>query len=85
MERKCRAPDDARSHTEMRRQRRTVRIYRNGVVNAYEEEYDVEVVVEDWTYDFGRDRLMRYLRFEQGRLAELNEGGYGSRDPDAEP
>ena len=30
---------------------------------------EVEVVVDEWFYDFGRSRLRRVLRFENGRLS----------------
>ncbi|MEQ1622762.1 MAG: DUF2845 domain-containing protein [Methylococcales bacterium] len=32
---------------------------------------EVEVVVDEWIYDFGRRRLQQYLRFENGRLREI--------------
>jgi len=38
----------------------------------------VTVVVEDWTYDFGPQRFMRRLRFEEGRLIAMETLGYGS-------
>jgi hypothetical protein len=33
--------------------------------------------VEDWTYNFGPNRLMQRLRFVQGRLKEIQAMGYG--------
>jgi hypothetical protein len=35
------------------------------------------VLVEIWTYNLGRQRLTRYLRFENGRLVEITTGDYG--------
>jgi hypothetical protein len=35
------------------------------------------VPVERWTYDRGNRRLVRYLTFRDGRLADIDEGGYG--------
>jgi hypothetical protein len=37
----------------------------------------VSVVVEEWTYDFGPQRLVQYLRFEQGQLVQVESGNYG--------
>jgi hypothetical protein len=37
----------------------------------------VEVPVERWLYNFGPNRLMRRLRFEDGILAEITTLGYG--------
>jgi hypothetical protein len=40
----------------------------------------VTVEVEDWTYDFGRNQFIRYLRFENGRLVRIDTGGYGLKE-----
>jgi len=42
-------------------------------------ETSVEVVIDEWTYDFGVNRFIQYLRFEDGRLLRITDGGYGSR------
>ncbi|SJM91061.1 conserved exported hypothetical protein [Crenothrix polyspora] len=39
----------------------------------------VEVLVEEWTYDFGHSRLRQHLRFENGRLKEVTDMGRGRR------
>jgi Protein of unknown function (DUF2845) len=36
---------------------------------------DVEVLVEEWVYDFGSARLRKLLRFENGRLIEVENLG----------
>lgn len=33
--------------------------------------------VEIWTYDWGYTRLIHHLRFENGKLTEIETGGYG--------
>jgi len=35
------------------------------------------VTVEEWEYNFGSNRFIRYLRFENGRLIRITEGDYG--------
>lgn len=42
-------------------------------------EQTVEVVIDEWTYDFGRDRFIEYLTFEQGHLIRVTEGSYGHK------
>ena len=39
---------------------------------------EVEIIVEEWVYNFGSSRLQQYLRFENGRLMEIRnlERGY---------
>ncbi|MEM1026080.1 MAG: DUF2845 domain-containing protein [Myxococcota bacterium] len=39
--------------------------------------YQQTGVVERWTYNFGSNRLLRYFRFENGRLVDKETGGYG--------
>jgi len=35
------------------------------------------VTVEEWEYNFGSSRFIRYLQFENGRLTSIMEGDYG--------
>jgi len=35
------------------------------------------VTVEEWEYNFGSTRFIRYLQFENGRLTGITEGDYG--------
>lgn len=35
------------------------------------------VTVEEWEYNFGSTRFIRYLQFENGRLTSITEGDYG--------
>lgn len=39
-----------------------------------------EIQVESWTYNLGPRRLMRRVRFENGRVVEIETLGYGYRD-----
>jgi hypothetical protein len=38
---------------------------------------EVPVDVEEWVYNLGRTRFMRILRFENGILRSIRNGGYG--------
>jgi hypothetical protein len=38
---------------------------------------DVTVRIETWTYDLGRNRLVRFVRFENGRVVRITTGSYG--------
>ncbi len=38
---------------------------------------DYSVVIEEWTYNLGPNRLIRLLRFENGVLKSIGNGGYG--------
>lgn len=40
----------------------------------------VEVLVEEWTYNFGPSRLMQLVRFENGFVTDVDRLGYGYRN-----
>lgn len=40
----------------------------------------VEVNIEEWTYNFGPQKLMRVVIFENGLVAEIRQLGHGFRD-----
>jgi hypothetical protein len=46
---------------------------------GYFVEQAVQVVIDEWTYDFGPTNLVRHLTFEQEKLARLTTGGYGTK------
>jgi hypothetical protein len=41
----------------------------------------IEVVIDEWTYDFGPQKFVQYLTFEQGRLVYVVAGHRGERKP----
>jgi len=80
----CGEPDDARHRVEYR----TVRVRRPGTCVqgqgpcTSEVEQTIEVVIDEWTYDFGKNRFLKFLCFEQGKLVRVTEGSYGHKDKD---
>ena len=79
----CGEPDDARHRVEYR----TVRVRRpgtcvqeNGRRCESEVEQTIEVVIDEWVYDFGKNRFLEFLYFEQGKLVRVTEGSYGHKD-----
>jgi hypothetical protein len=76
---RCGDPDSADSHEERRTVRRTVWTRVAGVPVATEEEVSVSVMVDEWTYDLGPNRLIRHLAFEQDRLIRVWTTGRGSK------
>ncbi len=42
------------------------------------DEVSVSVAVEEWVYDFGPQRFMEELTFEDGELRQIRELGYGT-------
>ena len=45
----------------------------------------VEIPVEVWLYNLGPNKLMRRIRFEDGRVVEIETLGYGYYDQNPRP
>jgi hypothetical protein len=45
----------------------------------------VEIPIEIWTFNFGPSKLMREVRFVDGRVEEITTLGYGYRVPSSPP
>lgn len=77
----CGEPDDATQRVEYRTLRGRVAgpCTRSGGKTrcGQTEEIVVEIVVDEWTYDFGRNRFIQFVTFEQGRLVSVRSGSYG--------
>ena len=69
VESRCGAPIDVRTWVEYR----SVKVR----VGNFWVDRMVEVKFEEWTYDQGPERLVRFVLFEDGRLAQVNTGSYG--------
>lgn len=83
---KCGRPESIDVHIERRGARNFVggssnliQRYQNGSsINYGQQQYvEIDVVVEEWIYNFGRRKLQQYLRFENGRLKEIKSLGRG--------
>ena len=75
---RCREPDASSQHREQRTVRQRVRRWLRGVLVEVEEERSVEVIVDRWTYDFGKERFVRHLLFENDRLVSIRDGARGN-------
>ena len=77
----CGPPDDAQQRTEQRRVRHAVTrecAAPGGRCSVLVEEV-IDIVIDEWTYDFGPQRFLQYLTFEQGKLVLVRSGGYGHK------
>ena len=77
---KCGQADFADNHVEKRKIKRRLRDDQGRFDESLTEEREIEIVIDNWTYDFGKSFLMRHLRFENGTLAFVATGDYGSDD-----
>ncbi|HXI57039.1 MAG TPA: DUF2845 domain-containing protein, partial [Polyangia bacterium] len=74
----CGDPDQVVQRTEKRTVRHKVRRWVNGVSEEVTEEQEVDVLVDEWTYDMGPERLIRRLFFENDRLLRVSTGNRGA-------
>jgi hypothetical protein len=77
----CGPPDDMQQRSETRRVQRAVQRpcpNGNGYCSVVIEDW-ADVVVDEWTYDFGPQRFLQYLTFESGKLVLIKSGGYGHK------
>jgi len=70
----CRAPDSVSSYQETVSEARERWVGKERVLDTVTR----TVQHDDWTFDFGHSRFVRYLCFVNGRLASVSEGGYGT-------
>jgi hypothetical protein len=80
---KCGAPQATEHRTESEVVRRRVVVACptpvGGGVCVEEQEQVVTHNIETWTYDFGTSRLVHYATFYDGKLRDVQTGGYGTR------
>ncbi|HTV17727.1 MAG TPA: DUF2845 domain-containing protein [Polyangiaceae bacterium] len=77
---RCGEPDDANRRVETRTERRRVRVAcgRGEARCDQVQEVSTDVVIDEWTYDFGPQTFVRYLTFVDGKLFRVDTGSYGS-------
>jgi hypothetical protein len=76
---RCGEPDEASTRVERRKvkHRYTRRI--GNVEESVVEEHEVEVPLDEWTYDMGPRAFTRYVTFEGGRVVAVATGDYGHK------
>jgi hypothetical protein len=76
---RCGAPDDISTRVERRRVQVRVGRWINGNLVNVIEEREVEIPIEEWTYDLGSTSFIRYVVFESGAVVGVTTGGYGRK------
>jgi len=79
---KCGDPDFISQRTERRKIKARTRHVSNGQIVDVGEEETVEILLEEWTYDLGPHRLVRFVDFENARVCRITTGEYGVRADD---
>jgi hypothetical protein len=83
----CGEPAATQTRSIVRRGVPRSRVYLDGELRSFSDDEllindrsFVEVLVDEWTYNFGPRKLMRIVRFENGLVVDVKELGYGYRD-----
>jgi hypothetical protein len=76
----CGPADQMDQRTELRTVQRRVRVPCAAGVCWTLVADQVEVTVEEWIYDFGKQRFQQFLTFESGRLIHMQTGPYGHKE-----
>jgi hypothetical protein len=75
---KCGEPDFVSQRTEKRKIKVKVRRWTSPTTHEdLSEEREIDVLVDEWTYDFGSDRFIRFVSFEDARVVGVTTGSYG--------
>jgi hypothetical protein len=82
---RCGPPQDASRRVETRTERRRVSVPCGRAPARCDQvqEVSADVVIDEWTYDFGPQRFIHYLTFVDGRLYRVTTGSYGT-NPDSD-
>jgi hypothetical protein len=75
---KCGEPDFVTQRTEKRKIKVKVRRWTELGPEEISEEREIEVLVDEWTYDLGAERFVRFVSFENARVVSVTTGDYGS-------
>jgi hypothetical protein len=76
---KCGQPDFVTQRQEQRKVKTKVRRRVGEREEEVSEDQVVEVTVDEWTYDLGPQKFIRYVDFENGRLVRVTTGPYGTQ------
>jgi hypothetical protein len=76
---KCGEPDAISTRVEKRTIKQKVRrTFGGGLSEDVTEEREVEVLLDEWVYDLGDRRFIRYVAFENDRVIDIVTGRRGS-------
>lgn len=76
---RCGAPDATSTRVERRKVKHKFTRWVGNVQESVVEEEEVEVPLDEWTYDMGSNAFVRYVIFENGRVIDVDTGGYGNK------
>ncbi len=76
---RCGEPDSVSQRVERRTIKHRFVRWVGNVQETVVEEQEIEVPIEELTYDLGRQALVRYVSFENGYVTHVATGKYGTK------
>jgi len=74
---RCGDPDSTSTRMEKRKVKHKYTRWVGNVQESVIEEEEVEIPLDEWTYDLGPNAFVRYVLFEDGRVIDVATGDYG--------
>jgi hypothetical protein len=76
---RCGEPDAVSRRIEKRKVKHKVSRWVGNVEESFIEEQEIDVPLDEWTYDMGPHSFTRYVVFEDGRVIDVATGDYGRK------
>jgi hypothetical protein len=76
---RCGEPDWVSQRIEKRKMKHKVTRWVGNVLDSFIEEVEIDVPLDEWTYDMGPRSFIRYVTFENGLVIDVATGDYGRR------
>lgn len=76
---RCGDPDWVSQRTEKRKVKHKVTRWVDNVQESFIEEEEIDVPLDEWTYDMGPTSFTRYVTFENSQVINVSTGDYGRK------
>ena len=76
---RCGEPDWVSQRTVKRIVKHKVSRWVGNVEESFIEEEEIDVPLDEWTFDMGPNSFTRYVLFEDGRVIDVATGDYGRK------
>ena len=76
---RCGEPDAISSRMQKRKVQHRYTRWVGGVQESVIEEEEIDVPLDEWTYDLGPSCFIRYVLFENGSVIDVSTGEYGRK------
>jgi len=76
---RCGEPDWVSQRMEKRKVKHKIARWVGNVQESFIEEEEIDIPLDEWTYDMGPNAFTRYVTFENGQVINVATGDYGRK------